>query len=145
MKKQKNKGVARGNGGFMSGVLVLSLSTVLVKIIGLAVKIPLLETLGSEGMGYFNSAIEIYALLCVISTAGLPVALSMLISECRERGNVAEVRKTYKSGMLLFLTVGAVGSIGMLMLSGQIAELIGNPKAEPCIRAISPAVILIYG
>ena len=44
----------------MSGVLVLSLSTVIVKVIGLAYKIPMIALLGAEGMGYFNSAYEIY-------------------------------------------------------------------------------------
>jgi len=75
--------------GFMSGVLLLSLSTLLVKIIGLAFKIPMLSFLGTEGMGYFNSAYEIYALLCTVSTAGLPVALSMLVSAARTRGDGA--------------------------------------------------------
>ena len=74
---------------FFSGVLLLSLSTVLVKLIGLIYKIPMLTYLGSEGMGYFNSAYEIYALFCVIATAGLPVALSVLIS-----GAIANSRRT---------------------------------------------------
>ena len=79
---------ARDMGGFMSGVLVLSVSTVIVKVIGLGVKIPLLTVLSAGGMGYFNSAVEIYALLCVIATAGLPVAMSMIISAERERGTL---------------------------------------------------------
>ena len=61
--------------GFASGVLILSLSAVIVKIIGLIYKIPMLTLLGSEGMGYFNSAYEIYTLFGVVSTAGLPFAI----------------------------------------------------------------------
>jgi stage V sporulation protein B len=41
---------------FASGVLILSISAIIVKIIGLVYKIPMLRLLGSEGMGYFNSA-----------------------------------------------------------------------------------------
>ncbi|MBQ3014867.1 MAG: oligosaccharide flippase family protein, partial [Clostridia bacterium] len=62
---------------FFSGVLLLTLSTVLVKVVGLVYKIPMLSYLGSEGMGYFHSAYEIYAVFCIIATAGLPVALSV--------------------------------------------------------------------
>ena len=82
--KKRESVAGRERGGFLSGVFVLSVSTILVKLIGLAYKIPMLSYLGAEGMGYFNSAYEIYALLCVISTAGLPVALSLLIAaaEC---------------------------------------------------------------
>ena len=39
---------------FMSGVLWLSLSTLLVKLIGLLYKIPMLSCLGAVGMGYFH-------------------------------------------------------------------------------------------
>ena len=80
---------------FVSGFFILSLSTVLVKILGLVYKIPMLSYLGTEGMGYFNSAYEIYALLCVIATAGLPTALSILISSYRES---VEIQMHKKAG-----------------------------------------------
>ena len=70
---------------FTSGVLILSLSAIIVKIIGLIYKIPMLRLLGSEGMGYFNSAYEIYALFSTVATTGLPVAMSVMISSRRER------------------------------------------------------------
>ena len=52
----KKTGKTERKDGFMSGVIILSLSTLIVKIIGLAFKIPMLSLLGMEGMGYFNSA-----------------------------------------------------------------------------------------
>ncbi len=72
----------------MSGVLMLSLSAVIVKVIGLIYKIPMLRLLGSEGMGYFNSAYEIYTLFCTLATTGLPVAMSVLISSGRNSQKV---------------------------------------------------------
>ena len=50
---------------FFSGILLLTLSTVLVKLVGLFYKIPMLSYLGSEGMGYFHSAYEIYAIFLI--------------------------------------------------------------------------------
>ena len=134
---------ARDMGGFMSGVLVLSVSTVIVKIIGLGVKIPLLSVLSAEGMGYFNSAVEIYALLCVVATAGLPVAMSMIISAERERGNLLGVRQAYKSAMRFFIALGLVGSGAMLFLARPIADAVGNPDAYFCIAAISPSLLFV--
>ena len=66
---------------FLSGILVLTAANLLTKIIGLVFKIPLTNMLGDEGMGYFNTAYQIYTWLYMISTAGLPVALSLMISE----------------------------------------------------------------
>ncbi len=129
--------------GFVSGVLLLSASTLLVKIIGLAFKIPMLSYLGTEGMGYFNSAYEIYALLCTVSTAGLPVALSMLVSTAKARGNGREVKRVYRTALLVFLTFGICGSAVMMCFAKHISEIIGNPNAYPSIYAIAPALFFI--
>ena len=129
--------------GFFSGVLVLSVSTVIVKIIGLAYKIPMLSLLGAEGMGYFNSAYEIYAVLCVISTAGLPVALSMLIASYKEAKEYRMIRSVYRSALSIFLFLGIVGSIVMAVLSPTITTLIDNSNALYCIVAISPSIFFV--
>lgn len=134
---------ARRSDGFISGVLILSLSTVLVKIIGLAYKIPMIAYLGAQGMGYFNSAAEIYAMLCVISTAGLPMALSMLISAHHERGDLRAVRRTDRSGMFVFLLLGIVGTAFLGLGSGWLSRMIGNPSAADCLRAIAPALLFV--
>ena len=127
----------------MSGVLVLSISTFVVKILGLAYKIPMLSYLGAEGMGYFNSAYEIYAMLCVISTAGLPVALSMLVSAHRERGDWTGIRHIRQSAISLFFFMGVVGGGGMVLLSSQMAQWIGNEQARFCMIAIAPALFFV--
>ena len=127
----------------MSGVLTLSLSTFAVKIIGLAYKIPMIDLLGARGMGYFNSAYEIYALLCIIATAGLPIALSMLVSVNAERGDLGALRRTYRGAFLLFAVLGILGGAFMLAFADRLAELIGNPMAAPCIRAIAPALLCV--
>ena len=138
-----NKRIESRAKGFMSGVLLLSLSTLLVKIIGLAFKIPMLSFLGTEGMGYFNSAYEIYALLCTVSTAGLPVALSMLVSAARTRGDGEGIKRIYRTAKLLFLALGGAGSALMLIFARQLSVLIGNPDAYMCIMAIAPALLFI--
>ena len=48
---------------FFSGVLILTFSNILIKIVGLVLKIPLHDIIGDEGMGYYNTAYEIYVWL----------------------------------------------------------------------------------
>jgi len=50
----------KGSRTFLSGVLVLTLANLITKVIGLIFKIPLTNMLGNEGMGYFNTAYQIY-------------------------------------------------------------------------------------
>ena len=62
---------------FLYGVVVLTVANILTKVIGLVFKIPLTNMLDNEGMGYFNTAYQIYTWLYMLSTAGVPVALSV--------------------------------------------------------------------
>ena len=125
---------------FLSGVAVLTLSTVLVKLIGLFYKIPMLHYLGSEGMGYFNAAYEWYATLCVISTAGLPLAGSMLIVEARAAGSTQAVRLIERRMLGLFFVLGTVGTLVLFFGAPWIAALIGSPDTRYALMAVAPTL-----
>ena len=119
----------------------MSLSAIVVKIIGLIYKIPMLGLLGSEGMGYFNSSYEIYALFCSIATTGLPVAMAVMISS--KNGVEQESRRIFRVSLWAFLVLGGVGSLAMIAFSKPFAEFLGSDNAVPCLVAISPTVLLI--
>ena len=128
---------------FLSGVGILTLSSLTVKVIGLFYRIPLLNLLGTEGMGYFNTAYELYALFCVISTAGLPVAMSVLIAALEAEGRVSEGRRVFRVSLTLFALVGGAGTLLLWGLASPFADLLGSPPAAACMRAISPTVFFI--
>lgn len=128
---------------FVSGVLILTVSNVAVKVIGLLCKIPLLHYLGAEGMGYYNSAYEIYALLCVIATAGLPLALSVTVSENRCTGLEYANRRVYSTAFGIFAVMGLIGTATMMFGSAALADFIGNPDASLCMAAIAPTLFFI--
>ena len=128
---------------FLSGVFFLTVSTVSVKIIGFLYKIPMLSYLGSEGMGYFHSAYEIYMLFCMIATAGLPVALSVLVSGAAAKGDRDAVRKIYRTALWTFLFIGTVGSILMSVFAKSLCHWIRSEHAYGCMIAISPTVFFV--
>ena len=130
----------KGIGCFLSGVLSLSASTVIVKIIGLVYKIPMLRLVGGEGMGYFNSAYEIYSLLCIVSITGLPVAMSVIISGTNDRSRWESVLSL---SLKLFTAVGVILSVSLVVFSGQISLYLRSEKALYCILAISPSIALV--
>ncbi|MBP3370261.1 MAG: oligosaccharide flippase family protein, partial [Clostridia bacterium] len=80
---------------------------------------------------------------CVISTAGLPVSLSMLISTYRESKQINKIRDIYKSALVIFLSLGTIGSVLMLAFSRQISLAIENQNAVYCLIAIAPALLLV--
>ena len=128
---------------FFSGVLLLTLSTILVKVVGLLYKIPMLSYLGSEGMGYFHSAYEIYAVFCIIATAGLPVALSVLISAALAEGREREAERIWQVSLTLFVIIGLLGSIVMWAFARPICRWIRSEDALGCIISIAPTLFFV--
>jgi stage V sporulation protein B len=104
---------------FLHGAMFLTVATVLVKIIGALYKIPLNAIIGERGFSYFNTAYNIYAVLLVISTAGLPVALSRSVSTASSLGHYGQVRRILRTSQLIFVTIGAIGSLLMTVFCHQ--------------------------
>ena len=125
------------------GTLVLSISGILVKTVGLLFKIPLTNMIGESGMGYFGSAYMIYSFFYVISTAGLPVALSILVSSARARGDLPYCRRIMEVAMRLFSVIGLVLSFLMFFGAGAFASAISNPGAAESIAYLSPTVFFV--
>ena len=128
---------------FFSGVLLLTLSTILVKVVGLFYKIPMLSYLGSEGMGYFHSAYEIYAIFCIIATAGLPIALSVLVSASLAEGKEREVKHIWQVSLTLFVFIGLVGSLLMWIFARPICRWIKSEDALGCMISIAPTLFFV--
>ena len=75
---------------FMKGALILMIANIIVKVIGAAFKIPLTYLLGEEGMALFSTSYTMYTWFFIIATAGIPVAISRMISEARTKENYKE-------------------------------------------------------
>ena len=130
-------------GMFFSGVFVLTLANILVKAVGLVSKIVLNRVVGSVGAGYYSSAYEIYAYLYVISTSGLPVALSIMVSKSRAKGRFKEAKKIFEVAFIVLLIIGVVFSILMVFFAKQIASFIGAEQTALCIISIAPTMLFI--
>lgn len=123
---------------FAAGAALLAISAMLVKVIGVCYKIPLVHLLGAEGMGYFNAAYDVYALLCVISTTGLPVAVSVVINRYPDKQ-----RHIYLLSLALFALLGLPGAAAVFLGADRIALWVGAPAAAQSLRFIAPAVLFI--
>ena len=128
---------------FMGGAALLTITMVITKLIGALFKIPIANLLDKEGMSAFYAAYNIYNLLLVISTAGLPLALSRLISEAEALGHENQKRRVFRVTSGLFLLLGTVCSAVMFFFAEPLAALLHNSMAVPAIRVLSPAVLFV--
>ena len=125
----------------MKGAAILTVSTVLVKVIGAVFKIPLGNLLGGSGMGYFTSAYDLYLPLYSLAMAGLPIAISRLVAERVAEKRFADVYKTLKVAQRTFLVTGLTGTVIMLVAIYPYTVYIGNTGAAFSMYAIAPALL----
>lgn len=125
----------------LSAATVLVISTAVVKVIGAIYKIPLVWLIGGTGKGYFQAAYDIYTPLYTISMAGLPVAISRLVSENIAANKFRQARQTFKTAQKLFLIVGLFGTALLMLVAYPYSKfLIKTPENFVSILAIAPCI-----
>ena len=128
---------------FFGGAAILAVGILVVKLIGMFYKIPLVNIIGQEGTADFNNAYNIYAVLLTISTAGLPVAVSKLVSEANALGKRNQVRRIFRLALAAFLILGVASFMVMYFKADWLAGLMNDSKAAQGIRTLAPAVICV--
>jgi len=128
---------------FLHGAALLAMATAIVKIIGAFYKIPLKMIVDDQGFGYFNTAYNIYAVLLMICTAGLPIAMSRLISQATALGHYNQVRRVYATARGIFLGLGVVSSALMMGFAHQLAAFQKQPDAWVAIFCLGPCALLM--
>lgn len=128
---------------FFGGAAILAAGILIVKLIGMFYKIPLINIIGEAGAADFNNAYNIYAVLLTVSTAGLPVAVSKLVSEANALDRRNQVRRTFRLALVLFLALGLVSFLVMFFRADTLAGMMNDSKAAAGIRALAPAVVCV--
>ncbi len=137
MEKNNNKQ------SFLHGAALLAIAVAVVKVIGALYKIPLKGIIGDQGYGYFTTAYDIYSVLLMISTAGLPIATSRLISEANSLGHYNQVRKIYQVSRTVFLCLGIFSTLVMVLGCHWLANVMEQPDAWAAILCLAPCALFM--
>ena len=135
--------MAQRRHNFISGAAVLAFAVAVTKVLGALYKIPLGNLLDKEGMAHFYAAYNIYNLLLVLSTAGLPLALSRLVSRAAAQGRRNAQRRIFRAALALLAVIGAVCSAVMCLFPQVLSGLLHDSLAAPAIRILGPAVLFV--
>ncbi len=128
---------------FLAGASIIAVSHIIVKIIGALFRIPLANLIGAEGMAIYQSAYSIYLVLFAISTAGLPVAISKMVSECDALSRDDEAFNIFSVSYRLLFVVGLVGTLILMAGAKPIAYAMGAPDIYPALMALGPSLLFV--
>lgn len=119
---------------------IVLVGSVVAKMLGALYRIPLTNVLGAEGMGMYQLVFPVYALLLVLSTAGIPTALSRIVAEKRALNQ--PTRNYLFCAMLILCAIGTLCALITLALAKPLARWQGNEDTYFGFMIISPSIVL---
>jgi len=132
------------NKSFVRGAAILALAGVLARVVGAVFRIVLAAILGDEGIGLYQYAYPIYSTLLVISTAGIPVALSKIMAEKIALNDYREALRVFRIAFYLLMLSGVAISLVLVMGAEYIAlYLVKDIQAYYPILAVAPAIFFV--
>ena len=131
---------------FLKGAMILTIAGIVVKIMGAFSKVILARILGGEGIGLYQMAYPIYQIIVSIATAGLPVAISIMVADKLANNDALGVQKIHRVSMSLLATLGLVFSVAMYFATPLLIDrggLVTDPRAYYAILALSPSIFVV--
>jgi stage V sporulation protein B len=127
---------------FISGTLILTLSGFVVKAIGSINWIILSRILGGEGIGIYQMAFPIYLLALDISSAGLPIAISIITAEKVAKQDYFGAQRIFHVSLSMLCTTALFLSILMFFGSSFLIDehIIRESRAYYSLIALAPAI-----
>lgn len=135
--------MSKAQKNFLNGALILSSSALIAKAISAVYKIPLANMIDTVGMNYYNDAYQIYALLFMLATGGVPVAIAKMVSETIVNKRLKEPRKILKVSALIFGILGILFSVLLAVFVEPLSHLLASETANHCITLIAPSIFMV--
>lgn len=127
----------------LGGISILGIAGLICKLVGVLYKIPLANMIGSEGIGVYQQVFPTYNLMLTVSSAGIPVAISRMVSFHITRGQRRNARKIFLVSLGLLSLLGLISMVLMLWLSPQLAVATGTPEARMGFVYIAPSLLIV--
>lgn len=127
----------------IGGMSVLGLTGIICKLVGVLYSVPLTWLIGADGLGVFQAVFPTYNLLLTMSSAGLPVAVSRMVSSCLAKDDPRSARTILRVALWMLTALGAVCTLLMLSGNGLLASRVGLPESALGFRVIAPCVTIV--
>jgi len=131
---------------FAKNVLMLMFSQVLIKLLGLIYRLAItnVKGFGDVGNGYYSAGYQVYAVLLIISSQGIPGAVSKLVSNKVAKGKYNEAHRVFKVSMVVFGIIGFIASLLLLLSANFVSSKILNvPDVSYVLKVLSPAIFFV--
>lgn len=130
-------------GRFIKQAMILAIASILVRLLGFLYRLPLTDMLGDEGNGIYSAGYYLYNFFLVMSSAGLPSAISKIVSEKIALCEYKNAHKVFEFSFILASIVGGAFSIIMFLSARAFCDIINSPDSYYTILTLSPTVLIV--
>lgn len=128
---------------FLRGAVILSVAGGISKIMGGIYRIPLARMIGDEGMALYQMAYPVYTAILALATAGIPVAISVLVSQKETQGYTGDSHRIFRTSLLILAVFGLMLTLMVMKAASFIAvNILDEPRVYYAILAVAPAIFL---
>lgn len=122
---------------------ILAAASLISRIIGILYRIPLTDVIGDAGMGYYQSAFEIYSILLIISSYSLPLAVSKLVSAKVANGEYKNAQYIFKHALQFAGCIGLF--VGIIDLAGAdlFVKFSKYSESALAIKTLAPTLLIL--
>ena len=123
---------------------ILAMAGILVRVIGMFYRIPLMNIIGSEGNGIYSVAFNIYNIALVLSSYGLPMAVSKLISERIAKEEYRNAKKLFRASLVISFITGGLACFILFAGSGIFEKIYkGVSGLAIPLKVLAPTLLVV--
>lgn len=127
---------------FVKSTIILTIATLLSKVLGSIFRIPLQNIAGDEVLGIFTLVYPVYMVALYLSVAGIPLAISKLIAEAHAKNEQHKVKEIYFTASILALCFGVLSFAVIMGFSTEIANALGGPSTEIALIVVALTLLV---
>lgn len=137
-KNSKNKSSFIVQGG------ILAIAGIIVRLIGLVKRIPLTNIIGDRGNGYYAAAYEVYAIILLISSYSLPLAVSKLVAARVSKGQFRNANRIFRGALVFATLTGGIACVVVYFFADFLASSVMlEPMSAMALQVLAPTLLIV--
>lgn len=130
-------------GSFVKQAAILAIASLFVRFLGFLYRVPLTALIGDEGNGIYASGYYIYTFFLILSSAGLPAAISKMVSERAAQGKYEDAHNVFKVSMLVASVLGFLSAVILFFNAEALATYFGESRSMYSMLTLSPTLFIV--
>ncbi len=129
---------------FIEGAMIATIGIIVCKIIGLIYVIPFYQIIGQQGGALYSYAYSIYAVFLTLSSSGIPIAISKIVSEYNSLEYYHTKEKAFKIGSYIIIGIGFISFIMLLVLAPSLAKtILGDLQGGNTVKGVTMVIRVV--